>query len=277
MFFEDAQEAAHALAAFLEGKRTIVVSGAGTSTDAGLPDYRGTGTTQEPSIDFNMFVTDPVWRAWVWQRNHETWRQMLRMQPTPAHHAIAALERAGLVSGNATQNVDGLDRASGQDNVWELHGSFATVDCIDCSTRFPREEYGELLSALNPGWPETDELPVILAPARRADAERSTFRVAPCPRCGGIVKPSVVFFGEGLPSEAMDGAMSAATAADAVLVVGTSLQVSTGMWVMRQAWAQGGPVAIVNRGATAGDRFADLRVDAGASEVLERTVELLGA
>ncbi|MGV9182917.1 Sir2 family NAD-dependent protein deacetylase [Arcanobacterium canis] len=276
MVIDTVEESAQALADFLDGKRTIVVSGAGTSTDAGLPDYRGTGTTSEPSIDFDMFMSDPAWRAWVWQRNHETWRHMRTLQPTGAHRAIAAFERAGLVTANATQNVDGLDKKSGQHHVWELHGSFATVDCIDCETRFTREEYDELLVALNPHWPQTNELPVILAPARRADADASTFRVAPCPNCAGIVKPSVVFFGESLPGEAMDGAMRAATDADAVLVVGTSLVVSTGMWVMRQGWAHGNPVAIINRGATAGDQFADLRIEAGASEVLTRTAEILG-
>lgn len=262
----------------MAGRRTLVISGAGVSTDSGLPDYRGQGSTEEPSIEFDMFVADPVWQRWVWQRNHETWQAVAALQPSPAHRAIAALEAAGLVSGVATQNVDGLDAAAGTRSLWELHGSFREVECLDCGRRIARSEYAQLLDALNPGWP-TDPDPAhvaILATARRAEAEASTFEVAPCPACGGVMKPAVVFFGEGLPS-AMEQAMAAAQNAEVALVVGTSLVVSTGMWVTRQAWANGADVVVVNMGPTQGDSFADLVINENASLVLPEVARRLGA
>ena len=265
------------IADIMREKRTLVVTGAGMSTDAGLPDYRGQGTTEEPSVDYDMFVRDAVWQRWVWQRNHETWQIMAALTPTPGHVALAQLERAGFISGVATQNIDGLDAAAGIRHLWELHGTYRTVRCLDCDAVIARDEYDKLEQKLNPGWPRLDLGVAILASANRRDAEASTFRVAPCPRCGGLVKPSVVFFGEGLPADAMDGAMAAASEAEAVLVVGTSLLVSTGMWVVRQAWAHGAPVMIINRGPTAGDSIASVRVEAGASESLSQIAALLEA
>lgn len=270
----DLSIAAAELAELMRGKRTLATTGAGISTDAGLPDYRGTGSTEQPNIDFQMFVADPVWRRWVWQRNHETWQIFSQLRPTPAHLALAQLERAGLVSGIATQNVDGLHELAGS-AAWELHGSWREVECLSCGLRFPRADYAEQLTELNPGWPTYDHDVAVLASADRAAAEASTFQVAPCPRCGGIVKPAIVFFGQSLPP-AMDQALAAAQDADVILAVGSSLIVSTGLWVVRQGWANGAPIAIVNRGRTEADAIATLRVEGGASEVLTELVQQLG-
>lgn len=275
MVISDPTEAAKALAELMEGKRTLAITGAGVSTDSGLPDYRGQGTTERPSIEFDMFVSDPVWQKWVWQRNHETWRQFESLQPSGAHVALAKLEEAGLISGIATQNIDGLHTKAGSKNVWELHGTFAKARCLDCGTIFKREDYAKELDKLNPNWPQYDRDPAVLATAERPEAEASTFKVAPCPVCGGLVKPDVVFFGESLPGAQMDAAMKAATEADVALVVGSSLVVSTGMWVTRQAWAQGSPLAIINLGPTAADSIADLRIEAGASQTLTALADIL--
>lgn len=270
----DVSVAAAELAELLCGKRTLVTTGAGISTDAGLPDYRGTGSTEQPNIDFQMFLADPVWRRWVWQRNHETWQIFSQLHPTPAHLALHQLEEAGLVRGIATQNVDGLHALAGS-AAWELHGSWREVECLECGLVFPRADYADQLTELNPGWPSYDHDVAVLAGADRAAAKASTFQVAPCPRCGGIVKPAIVFFGQNLPT-AMDQALAAAGDADVILAVGSSLVVSTGMWVVRQGWANGTPIAIINRGPTAADSIATLRIAGGASEVLTELVRVLG-
>lgn len=275
MVISDPIEAAEQLAELMRGKRTLAITGAGVSTDSGLPDYRGQGTTEKPSIEYDMFVADPVWQRWVWQRNHETWRVLESLEPSGGHTALARLEQAGLVSGVATQNIDGLHTKAGSRNVWELHGSFARVRCLDCGRTIPREEYASDLDELNPAWPQYNRDPAVLATADRKAAEASNFRVAPCSVCGGLMKPAVVFFGEGLPADDMDAAMRAASDADVALVVGSSLVVNTGMWITRQAWAADSPLAIINYGPTAADGICDLRIDAGASETLEELAELL--
>ncbi|MDP9833283.1 MULTISPECIES: Sir2 family NAD-dependent protein deacetylase [Trueperella] len=273
MVISDPNEAAAALAQVMRGKRTLAITGAGVSTDSGLPDYRGQGTTEKPSIDYDMFTADPVWQRWVWQRNHETWRQFQALQPSGAHTALARLETAGLI-GIATQNIDGLHTKAGSKRVWELHGSFDRVRCLDCGARFPRADYAADLEALNPNWPQYDRDPAVLATADRPEAEASTFKVAPCPVCGGLVKPDVVFFGESLPAS-MGDAMEAARECEVALVAGSSLVVSTGMWIVRQAYAAGATLAIINYGPTAADTVADIRIDCGVSPTLTALADAL--
>lgn len=273
MVISDPNEAAAALAQVMRGKHTLAITGAGVSTDSGLPDYRGQGTTEKPSIDYDMFTADPVWQRWVWQRNHETWRQFQALQPSGAHTALARLETAGLI-GIATQNIDGLHTKAGSKRVWELHGSFDRVRCLDCGARFPRADYAADLEALNPNWPQYDRDPAVLATADRPEAEASTFKVAPCPVCGGLVKPDVVFFGESLPAS-MGDAMEAARKCEVALVAGSSLVVSTGMWIVRQAYAAGATLAIINYGPTAADTVADIRIDCGVSPTLTALADAL--
>lgn len=273
MVISDPNEAAAALAQVMRGKHTLAITGAGVSTDSGLPDYRGQGTTEKPSIDYDMFTADPVWQRWVWQRNHETWRQFQALQPSGAHTALARLETAGLI-GIATQNIDGLHTKAGSKRVWELHGSFDRVRCLDCGARFPRADYAADLEALNPNWPQYDRDPAVLATADRPEAEASTFKVAPCPVCGGLVKPDVVFFGESLPAS-MGDAMEAARKCEVALVAGSSLVVSTGMWIVRQAYAAGATLAIINYGPTAADAVADIRIDCGVSPTLTALADAL--
>lgn len=274
MVISDPNEAADALAQVMRGKRTLAITGAGVSTDSGLPDYRGQGTTEKPNITFDMFVSDPVWQRWVWQRNHETWRQFQALQPSGAHTALARLETTDLIE-IATQNIDRLHTKAGSKRVWELHGSFDRVRCLDCGARFPRADYAADLEALNPGWPQYDRDPAVLATADRLAAEASTFKIAPCPSCGGLVKPAVVFFNESLPGDAMDAAMDAARHCDVALVAGSSLVVSTGMWIVRQAYAAGATLAIINYGPTAADSVAHIRIDCGVSPTLLALADLL--
>lgn len=266
MELDDAVEAVREVMA---GRRTLAVTGAGISTDSGIPDYRGTGSTPAEPVDLERFVSDPLWYRWVWARNHATWRLLKGLAPTPGHRALARLEDAGLVTGVATQNVDRLHSLAGQRTVWELHGAYDRVVCLECERVVPRAEVDERLRAANPGYPiETDPQKVAITPeADRAAAEACVFEPPACEACGGMLKPDIVFFGESLPP-AMDGAMEAAKDCDVVLVAGTSLAVLTGLWVVRQAMARGAQLVVVNRGRTAVDDVADVRVEGGTSEVL---------
>ncbi|MGJ9482263.1 Sir2 family NAD-dependent protein deacetylase [Actinotignum sp. GS-2025e] len=279
MITSDTTEAARELAELMAGRTTVVIAGAGVSTASGIPDYRGTGSSDAPSIDYDAFVSDPVWQRWVWQRNQETWCALSGVVANNAHTALARFEKAGLINGVATQNVDNLHQKAGSTRLAELHGNFLRVVCVECGAEFPRAEIAAQLDALNPGWPEDPDPAhvAILASADRAGAEASTFRVAPCPRCGGLLKPAVVFFGEALPRDAMEQSFAWAREADVALVVGTSLAVLTGSWVLGEALQHGAACAIINIGPTTADRYADLRVEGDVGTVLAGAADLLGA
>ncbi|MDO5722536.1 MAG: Sir2 family NAD-dependent protein deacetylase [Actinomycetaceae bacterium] len=256
---------------------TTIVAGAGMSTDAGLPDYRGSGSAGTPTVDFDLFMSAPKWRAWGWQRNHESWRSVAALDPTPAHRAVATLEKAGYVKMVATQNVDGLDARAGIENVALLHGTFDEVQCLQCDSLFPREEVHRWMAQRNPGFTQ-DPNPAnaaILATADEEAADKCTFDPAPCPKCAGILKPAVVFFGESLPGEQLERAFAAAATSSLILVVGTSLVVGTGMWVVGQGLNAGADLAVINRGPTQADQWAQWRSETGASEVLTAVADQL--
>lgn len=262
------------LAEAVRGGGVLVVSGAGMSTDSGLPDYRGTGSTPKPPIDLDMFVSDPVWYRWLWYRNEATWRMLDELEPTPGHRALAELEARGLLEGVATQNVDRLDARAGVKNLWELHGRYDTVVCLDCGRSISRRALSERLRALNP-WIEDEDDPSrieITPEADRRAADACGFHAAACEHCGGPLKPGIVMFGESLPQEAFGPVLEAAGRARLVIVAGTSLIVSTGMWVVQEALRSGSALAVINRGPTEADRFADIRIEAGTSETLRELV-----
>ena len=270
-------QAAEAIAAIIEGRRTLVVTGAGMSTDSGLPDYRGVGTTPIEPVDLPSFAADPVWYRWLWFRNETTWRSLEALEPNAGHRALARLEAAGAIMGVATQNVDRLDARAGVRKLWELHGSYDAVVCLRCGARSTRAEVSERLRALNPGLIEDlDPMHLEITPeARRAEAEACDFRTVDCEACGGLLKPGIVMFGEGLPEEAMEGALAAARECEAVIVAGTSLAVSTGMWVVQSALAGGASLIVINRGRTQADPVAEVIVDGGCSPVLAALADRL--
>lgn len=258
------------LAELVAQGRVLVVSGAGMSTDAGLPDYRGTGSTPTTPIDLDMFVSDPMWYRWLWYRNESTWKMLNELRPTPGHMALAKLERAGFLLGVATQNVDRLDAKAHVNTLWELHGRYDTVVCVRCGRETSRASLSTRLRELNPWVEDVHDLArVEITPeADRAAAQSCTFRAAYCQECAGPLKPGIVMFGEGLPESAFHPALVAASRAELVLVAGTSLAVSTGMWVVQEAIRAGARLAVVNRGCTQVDRFADVRIEGGTSQVL---------
>ena len=255
----------------LNGRRLAVLTGAGVSTDSGIPDYRGPDSPPSNPMTIRQFTSDPAFRQRYWARNHVGWRHMHATLPNAGHRALAALERAGVVSGLITQNVDLLHTKAGSQAVVNLHGTYAQVICLACGFTLGRAELADELEALNPGFLERADAVGGIAVAPDADAmvtETSSFRYLDCPRCGGMLKPDIVYFGESVPKERVAQAYSMVDDAEALLVAGSSLTVFSGLRFVRHAAAAGLPVAIVNRGPTRGDALATVKVHAGCSELL---------
>lgn len=261
------------LVALLAGRRVAALTGAGISTDSGIPDYRGPDSPPSNPMTIRQFTSNPVFRQRYWARNHVGWRHMDDTLPNAGHRALAALECASAVTGVITQNVDLLHTKAGSRNVVNLHGTYSHVVCLGCGYTMSRAALAEQLEALNPGFVERAEAMGGLAVAPDADAfiasdAVTSFRYLDCPRCGGILKPDIIYFGENVPKDVVATAYSLVDRADALLVAGSSLTVFSGYRFVRHAAARGIPIAIVNRGRTRGDDLATVKVDGGCSELL---------
>jgi NAD-dependent SIR2 family protein deacetylase len=263
------------LVALLAGRRVAVLTGAGISTDSGIPDYRGPDSPPSNPMTIRQFTSDPLFRQRYWARNHIGWRHMDDTLPNAGHRALAALEHAGVVTGVITQNVDLLHTKAGSANVVNLHGTYARVICLGCGHSMSRAALAEQLEALNPGFIERafERATAIggLAVAPDADAvvaDTASFRYLDCPRCVGMLKPDIVYFGETVPKEVVSQAYALVDEAEALLVAGSSLTVFSCYRFVRHAAALGIPIAIVNRGRTRGDDLSTVKVDGGCSELL---------
>lgn len=254
----------------LSGKRIAVLTGAGLSTDSGIPDYRGPEAPPRNPMTYQEFVGDPELRRRYWARNHVGWHHLRQAAPNAGHAAVARLERRGLTTGLITQNVDRLHTDAGSALAVDLHGRFDRVICLDCRTRYSRQTISKLLEDLNPGFLERARLDGDIAPDADADvADTEDFVVADCPVCGGMLKPDFVYFGENVPRDRVAAAFAMLNAADALLVAGSSLTVMSGLRFVKHAHKTGKPVVIINRGTTRGDDLADLKIDAGVATALE--------
>ena len=255
----------------LAGRRVAVLSGAGISTDSGIPDYRSPDSPPANPMTIRQFTISRDYRRRYWARNHLGWRHMAQTEPNAGHRALAALERAGVVTGVITQNVDLLHTKAGSRTVINLHGTYARVVCLDCRHTMSRTALAELLEAANPGFAERTEKLGGLAVAPDADAvvaDTDSFHFVDCPACGGMLKPDIVYFGESVAKDVVDQSYSLVEQSDALLVAGSSLTVFSGYRFVRHAAARQIPVAIVNRGPTRGDDLATVKVDAGCSPIL---------
>jgi NAD-dependent SIR2 family protein deacetylase len=257
----------------LAGRPIVALTGAGVSTDSGIPDYRGPGSKVRNPMTYQQFLSGPAMQQRYWARSHVGYGRMARALPNAGHRALADLERTGWLHGLITQNVDGLHADAGSRSVVDLHGRIDTVVCLACDRRTSRAELARRLDALNPGFVESAGADIETAPDGDAVLEQVTgFVLAPCDRCGGVLKPDVVFFGENVPKQRVTLSYALvdalAGARGALLVAGSSLTVMSGLRFVRHARKLGVPVAIVNRGTTRGDDLADVRVDAGTSDVL---------
>lgn len=268
------------LVALLHGRRVAVLTGAGMSTDSGIPDYRGPDSPPSNPMTIRQFTSDPVFRQRYWARNHVGWRHMDDTLPNAGHRALAALEHAGVVTGVITQNVDLLHTKAGSRSVINLHGTYAQVICLACGHSMSRAALADQLEAANPGFADRAEAVGGIAVAPDADAvvgDTTSFRIIDCPRCGGMLKPDIVYFGESVPKDRVEQAYSLVGQADALLVAGSSLTVFSGFRFVKHAAALDIPVAIINRGSTRGDELSTVKVDAGCSPMLALLADELPA
>ncbi len=261
----------------LAGRRVAVLTGAGISTDSGIPDYRGPDSPPRRPMTYQQFVGDEAFRRHYWARNHVGWRHVHRTTPNGGHRALAELEARGVVVGVVTQNVDLLHQAAGSRDVIDLHGRYDRVVCLRCGHVVPRAALADRLEALNPGFVERAGVVADVEIAPDADAvveQTADFRVQACwapgddGPCGGVLKPDIVYFGENVPSERVARAFALVDEADALLVAGSSLTVLSGRRFVRHAAHSGRPVVVVNRGTTRGDRYATVTLDAGTTPTL---------
>lgn len=249
----------------LRTRRVLVLTGAGCSTDSGIPDYRGPGSAPRTPVQYRAFVGDPEARRRYWARSLAGWPMMATARPNAAHRALAELQRAGRITSIITQNVDGLHQAAGAEDVLELHGALADVVCLACGAVEPRQALQRRLTILNPRFEAHAEI----APDGDAELQGAEgFRIPDCLACGGMLKPRVVFFGENVPVPVVEEAWRRFEAADALLVLGSSLTVWSGYRFARKAAETGRPLWIVNRGPTRADPLATAKIDAGVAEVL---------
>jgi NAD-dependent SIR2 family protein deacetylase len=249
----------------------VVLSGAGLSTDSGIPDYRGaTGSLRRHSpMTYQTFTRDPRGRHRYWARSFVGWRQIHAARPNDGHRAVADLQTAGLVRGVITQNVDGLHQAGGARDVVELHGGLDRTICLGCGDVADRSELDERLRAANPDFgPRVDEVNPD-GDAEVPDEVLDGFVMVDCLACGGgPLKPDVVFFGETVPRDRVEHSFGLVEQARSLLVVGSSLTVMSGYRFVLRAAKLGLPVAIVTVGPTRGDAKASLRLDAPLGVVL---------
>jgi NAD-dependent SIR2 family protein deacetylase len=276
-----------------------VLSGAGLSTESGIPDYRGpSGQARRAGqpMTYQAFTGSAAARQRYWARSHLGWRHITGATPNPGHRAVALLERAGLVGGIITQNVDGLHQAAGASSVTELHGSLHRVVCLSCWRRSAREELDARLRDANPGWGggfsaaggsggsaggSAGEGGSGVEPAVNPDGdvaleETSGFVVVDCVSCGGVLKPDVVFFGENVPRPRVSSCFELVSCSSALVVLGSSLTVMSGLRYVRHAASVGVPVVIVNQGATRGDSLAVATLDAPLGATLTAVTRELG-
>ena len=258
----------------LAGGRFALLTGAGLSTDSGIPDYRGPGSPPRTPMTYQEFVKDAANRQRYWARNHIGWSHLRHADPNQGHYAAAELERRGYLTGLITQNVDRLHEDAGSVNVVDLHGRYDQVVCLACRRTYSRRLLAGVLEELNPDFLSRAEGTGLVEMAPDADATVedqeliSSFVVAVCPACGGTLKPDFVYFGENVPKDRVERSYRMVDDADALVAAGSSLTVMSGLRFVRHAAKDGKPVIIINRGDTRGDDKATIKLEAGVSESL---------
>jgi NAD-dependent SIR2 family protein deacetylase len=251
----------------IEGKALAVLTGAGLSTDSGIPDYRGEGRVARHPMTFDNFMGGEAARSRYWARSFVGWSRIASAEPNAGHFAIALAEKTGWVQQIITQNVDRLHQKAGASKVIDLHGRLDMVRCVGCGFEFTRNEMDLLLQAANPGLEKDPSIE--FTPDGDAEIEFTEGFVVPaCPSCSGILKPDVVFFGETVPVSRVEASIRAVEQADVLLVAGSSLAVNSGYRFAKLASKAGKPVVIVNLGPTKADPLATVKLELGTSLAL---------
>lgn len=258
----------------LAGRRIAILTGAGVSTDSGIPDYRGKGAPVRTPMTVDQFLSSDAARRRYWVGSHLGWRAFAGAAPNEGHRAIADLESRGIATGVVTQNVDGLHVRAGSRRVVELHGTMRRAFCTHCGQVFDRRDLAQRVEADNP-WIRVPEN-VALGPDGDVLPESSEDFVVPaCSVCDGMLKPDVVFFGEYIPAEKFREAEQLVHTSEGLIIAGSSLVVNSGIRLLERARRRRLPVVIVNRGATRADARASVKIDAGTSEVLRALADAL--
>jgi NAD-dependent SIR2 family protein deacetylase len=254
----------------------VVLSGAGLSTDSGIPDYRGPSGSARRStpMTYQTFTRDPIARRRYWARSHLGWQAIGQARPNDGHRAVARLQRRGALDGIVTQNVDGLHQAAGAHDVLELHGNLTRITCLACGVSSPRDQLAARLDAANPAFAGVAVAFNADGDAELDGARLDGFTVVDCLDCGGMLKPDVVYFGETVPADRVARAFELVENCRTLLVLGSSLTVMSGRRFVLRAVKHGIRVAIVNRGVTRGEPYASLHIDAPLGIVLPHLADL---
>lgn len=260
----------------LAGRRIAVLTGAGVSTDSGIPDYRGKGAPTRTPITVQEFLSSEAARRRYWVGSHLGWRAFAASAPNGGHEALAELERSGIAAGIVTQNVDGLHVRAGSRRVVELHGTMRRVMCTRCGQIFDRRDLAERVEADNP-WITVPEAIELGPDGDALPSSTDGFVVPVCSVCEGMLKPDVVFFGEYIPTGKFTEAEQILASSDALIVAGSSLVVNSGIRLLERARRRKLPIVIINRGQTRGDARATVKIDAGTTEVLQALATSLPA
>ena len=258
----------------LAGRKIAVLTGAGVSTDSGIPDYRGKGAPTRTPMTAQQFLSNADARRRYWVGSHLGWKVFAAAQPNDGHRALADLESAGVANGVITQNVDGLHVRAGSGRVVELHGTMRRVGCLQCGQVFDRRDLAERVEADNP-WISLPENVELGPDGDVTPASADGFVVPVCSVCEGTLKPDVVFFGEYIPVEKFREAEQLVHTSDALVVAGSSLVVNSGIRLVERARRKRLPVVIVNRGETRADQRAAVKIDGGTTHVLRAFADRL--
>ena len=253
----------------MASKRILALTGAGISTDSGIPDYRGAGRVARHPMTFDVFMGSKDAQIRYWARSFIGWNRIAEAQPNRGHFAIAQAESLGKVFQVVTQNVDNLHQKAGAKNVIDLHGRLDQVRCMSCAQSISRIDMDKMLAELNPEINRTGDFEFTPDGDAEVDASEN-FQIPVCRNCGGVLKPDVVFFGESVPTDTVELAMKRLDEAEVLLVAGTSLTVNSGLRFARRAARANKPIIIVNIGATKADELATAKIEANSSLVLER-------
>ena len=260
----------------LRGRRAAVLTGAGISTDSGIPDYRGEGAPKAHPMTYQKFMESHRHRQRYWLGSHLGWGRFASATPNQGHRAIAAAEASSAFSGVVTQNVDALHHKAGSLRVVDLHGRLDKVRCVHCGQSFTRGAIADTIDRLNP-WIASTDLDGHVRPDGDVDvAATEEFVVPRCDMCEGVLKPEVIFFGEFVQPSVFEQAAGLLARSEALVVAGSSLVVNTGMRLVSLAHKKKIPIVIINRGPTKADRMATVRIEGGTSETLGAIVEGLG-
>nr|WP_318247100.1 Sir2 family NAD-dependent protein deacetylase [Microbacterium gallinarum] len=258
----------------LAGRRVAVLTGAGVSTDSGIPDYRGKGAPVRTPMTAEQFLSSDSARRRYWVGSHLGWQAFAAAEPNSGHRALASLEQSGVATGVVTQNVDGLHVRAGSRRVVELHGTMRRVFCTHCGQVFDRRDLAHRVERDNPWITVPENVP--LGPDGDVLPESTDGFVIPeCTVCGGMLKPDVVFFGEYIPAEKFREAEQLVHTSEGLVIAGSSLVVNSGIRLLERARRRRLPVVIVNRGVTRADSRATVKIDAGTSEVLRALADAL--